>query len=563
MCRSKQALEESFRGQEWNQVFRDPVRRRDSVVLEGFWNDLKDRLVRRHGNLATAFHALDRSGDGQIDHQEFCDMLRFVHVPLDFRVTRAIFDQVSKGDGQLSLDELKQMLMDRTIKKVREVLHGSTRKQARIQKHVHVFMRRLAAADTASSHAAIDRFQQKLTSAFIREFWQSLLASLTRSKGFEQKVDRDGLRQAIKAMLGKSSKPGGGATLQEYETMFLTRIFDRATHGQSDTIPISTFISALVRCSPEPETKRKVRLLFEVFDIDCDGCLQPHQIKMMFTTLSLMNLALQEVRDEENFPFTYELAVQDGVRTSEKTCWQLRSEGRKVDAGTVVSFPELWAALQHLPEEELQGMLPGVPRIRWLGEEGDVTMPTTPRSPQSPHNRSRSQFGFGGELTMLPSSVEQNGWARKFPAGPREPSAELEAADAELFRHATIVRFRQALQGPAAKSMQASASDGFIEAKKDGLRRRSLRPEVGGALELEPPPGEEKLPGMSLMREPRGSPKGGQAAAASKDSHMWEAILAPMDGHTWGAKAADRFRLFAAAVERSSAAPRPTSPLAR
>ncbi|CAK0902485.1 unnamed protein product, partial [Prorocentrum cordatum] len=151
---------------------------------------------------------------------------------------------------------------------------------ARIDKHIQVFLRCLSQADQKTASGSAQRLQQKLTVGFIRELWREM-ALVTKSEVGDLSIARAQYAQVIEGRVGAQPRDGcraeDAAGLQEYETAFMLRIFDRADTRHRGRVHIGELVTALVLASPELDRYKKVALLFEVFDLDCGNCMTVEQ----------------------------------------------------------------------------------------------------------------------------------------------------------------------------------------------------------------------------------------------------------------------------------------------
>jgi len=369
---------------DWNDIFKDPEQRQDPALLERFWAEMKVRLVRKFGTISVAFRALDNSGDGELTFLEFGGMLSSLHVTLEQRISRAIFEQASMGDRSLSMKELQTLVMAKTINKLRTLMVECNAKQHRHKERIHLFLSRVHLAGAASSTSVVTRFQQKLTVAFCRQTWEMLkrvARTLSRKLGdctasaewtrvaFRQNM-LDMLRSAALARSAESvddsNAPRHGATVQSYEITFMLRIFDRISVHTGDAVTTNDIIVSLVFLSPDLDRHSKFILLFELFDTDFDNGLSFDDISKLFQCIcSKRPVFVEDARGVEDMSFQKGLSEQEGQHAFEIMQWTLL---RKFHVeGGIVSRQELWDALQ-TNREILITLLPCSPKMSWAME---------------------------------------------------------------------------------------------------------------------------------------------------------------------------------------------------
>eukprot|EP00443_Scrippsiella_acuminata_P023237 CAMPEP_0115184334 /NCGR_PEP_ID=MMETSP0270-20121206/8910_1 /TAXON_ID=71861 /ORGANISM="Scrippsiella trochoidea, Strain CCMP3099" /LENGTH=409 /DNA_ID=CAMNT_0002597419 /DNA_START=17 /DNA_END=1243 /DNA_ORIENTATION=- len=360
-------------GEEWNEKFRIKDNLKNAEVLSGFWAEVKIRLTKKFGGIHAAFRKLDSSGDGSISFLEFCDMLQMINLPMDQRILRQLFDKASGGDRALSMEELKTLLLDKTIRKLRFVMEGFNSKQERVQTHIHRFIRRLAHTEDVSRTRSIDRFQRKLTVDFVKELWQSLQKhpSLKDSAG-DGRLERSACSEVMESFVAKEV----GTRLLAYEVLFMERIFDRADRRRRGSVALTEFLCMLLLLSPDIDRLAKAALIFDFFDSDSDGCLLYEQIMTMFLCIcSQRPMAEENLRHVYDLDFQEELSAQEGQHAYELALWHLQQTS-KVEGG-IVTKRELVEALERMPDL-LDALLPGAVRMRWALQPSYVEGPDPP-----------------------------------------------------------------------------------------------------------------------------------------------------------------------------------------
>lgn len=397
-------------GEEWNDTFRAKGNIRNPDVLTKFWAEVKLRLGKKFGSIQMAFRKLDSSGDGQITFLEFCDMMALISMPMDQRIFRQLFDKASGGDRSLSMEELKTLLLGKTIQKLRFVMEGFNSKQERVQTYIHRFVRRLALNDEVSRALAIDRFQRKLTLDFCKDVWKALQNEEMDSTGREP-FGRAEFSKAMESFVVKEV----GIRLLAYEIIFMERIFDRVDRRRNGSVIVGDFVLTLLMLSVHTDKLAKVAFAFDMFDTDGDGCLLYEQIMPMFLCLcSQRPLVEDNLRIMYDLDFQEELSAQEGRHAYELALWHLQRT-IKVEGGTVTKR-ELIEALERLPAEVIGSLIPGVVRMRWALRpswfEGDeppspVWPPRrTPLEPPSPPC-SHPPVQLASQLAAMSSTVKE------------------------------------------------------------------------------------------------------------------------------------------------------------
>jgi len=366
-------------GEEWNQKLQTPANRNNAELCERFWADMKVRIIRHFGTINRAFEKVDTSGDGSIGFLEFVSMLQVINLPLEMRVARAMFEKASCGDRELSLVELKTLLMEKTIQKLQSTMRGFNKKQERVRRHVHRFVKFLCQASEPTLERAVDRLQRKLTTTFCREFWTMLKVHLA-------KVHSDG--DLERAEFLKVVRSAIGTHFMAYEIIFLQRIFDRIDKHKRGCIHLRDLMTTLVLLSEESDKMEKLHFLFEVFDTDCDGCLLYDQILAMMRCIcehrpivEENTTSVQAARHESGLTFQEELTSQDGLRLYECLFWYLQRTV-KLDSD-IVTWNELCHAFEHLPAVA-NAALPGLFRIQWVLEPSAMEEVEQEEAPAAP-----------------------------------------------------------------------------------------------------------------------------------------------------------------------------------
>eukprot|EP00927_Polykrikos_kofoidii_P044962 TRINITY_DN38834_c0_g1_i1.p1 TRINITY_DN38834_c0_g1~~TRINITY_DN38834_c0_g1_i1.p1 ORF type:complete len:746 (+),score=97.03 TRINITY_DN38834_c0_g1_i1:154-2391(+) len=337
-------------GEAFNELFRDRANVRDPQLMENFWTEVKDRLVRRHGTMGGVFEEMRSAcGDGGINFSGFSDLLKGLQMPLDPRSCRNVFEKASgPNERVLSLDQFRHLLMDRTIRKLRFVMQGFNQRHERIQRNVGLFLRRIALDDPSICSQSACRFQQKLTADFCRQFWKLMLAQLGKSPSPHLPVERIAFRQIVQKAVGDG--------LQSYDVVFMMRLYHRID-SLNGNVSVCDIVVVMLLLSPEIDRCRKTAQLFEVYDSDYDGCLLWDQLLSMFKCLCKLRPVVEESSlASSDFNFQDELAAQEGIRSFECTRWHLQ-RGTNLE-GDIVSLRELWVALAK-QDDLLHTLMPG------------------------------------------------------------------------------------------------------------------------------------------------------------------------------------------------------------
>lgn len=352
---SQSQRQEDLRAAEaWSQTLANPASRNNNEVCEKFWSEIKSRMMERHGTVAAAFKYFDSSGDGKMSFIEFADMLRMLHLPIEMRISRAMFEKASGGQKDLSLEDFTPLLMERTIQKFRRGFEGFNKKQERFRNHINSFLNQLANSSELALRGAADRLQRKLTVDFCREFWQVLRESLAK-KHSDGDLERFVFEQTINATIG--------SRWSVVEVTFLMRIFDRIDVHRTGTIHLRMLMTTLILISEERRMEPKLGFLFDVFDTDQDGCLLFDQILDMVRCICARRHIVEDAPNRLSIEFQEELAQQDGQRLYECLFWHLHQTiGLDSD---IVTWQELWQACENLPDV-VSAVVPGFFRIHWV-----------------------------------------------------------------------------------------------------------------------------------------------------------------------------------------------------
>lgn len=361
-----QKMEELRLGEQWNQQLLNPANRSNTDILERFWAEMKVRVCRHYGSITKCFHDVDTSGDGSISFLEFIEMLTTVNLPLEMKVARPLFDKASCGHHELSLRDLKLLLMEKTIQKMQHSMRGFNKKQDRVRREVHCFLKYLILGNETMLSHATDRLQRKLTMTFIRDFWKKLEAHVAKSMAPTSTeaadLERAAFLQVAHGMIGSG--------FMAVEVVFLMRIFDRIDVHSKGCIHMCDMVTTLVLISEESCKETKLHFLFEVFDDDLDGCLVYDQILAMMRCICTHRpliedntTMIQAAKNESGLAFAEELTAQDGLRLYECLFWYLQRTA-KLDS-CIVTWKELWHAFENQPEVA-NSVFPGLFHIGWV-----------------------------------------------------------------------------------------------------------------------------------------------------------------------------------------------------
>lgn len=339
--------------------------RQDPETLGQFWEEVKVRSLKHLGSLDKVTQYVD-AGDGIVSYQRICDLFRLIHIPLSQIVSRALYQQVSGIERHIPVDNFKALLMGRTIRVMRTIMAGFSDRQARVQSHIATVLRQLCESNESNLNATIDRFQRKLSVAFIKRVWKAMLKDLGKSRTDDITLTRNVFQQLIQDTRQTLQ-------LQEYEVIYMMRIYDLINEHKSTLglfinqhITAGHVITALVLLSLESDKKLKIAMIFEVFDSDYDNCLMYKQIHSLCKVMTAVRSILEDHSGSAiELDFQSGLAEQEGQRVYECLHWDLHNT-LKVQ-GDVINMPEFWQALT-LQEKSADLLLPGVLRMRWVGK---------------------------------------------------------------------------------------------------------------------------------------------------------------------------------------------------
>lgn len=338
------------------------------------------------------------------------------------------------------MEELKTLLMEKTIRKLRFVMEGFNNKQDRVQSHIHRFIRLLAQTGETNRVRAVDRFQRKMKAPFCKEIWQACLKPL---KVGVLTIDKRTFVDVVTSFVTREA----GMRLLAYEVHFMQRIFDRVDHRGRGKVLVRDFATTLLQLGPDPDKLPKAATAFDFFDSDGDGCLLYEEIMDLCSCCCAQRPMVEEnLRHVHGPEFEEELLAQEGRRAYEFALWHLQRT-EKVEGG-IVTKREWVEVLENLPDL-LDRLMPGRVRMHWVLEpsapEGpDPPSPTWPPTKQdlpSPTPASVASFVGGGRA---PPSLQHLGGGR-FGGGGLPGWSGDEAVRAAKFRQMQTQRFKQTL----------------------------------------------------------------------------------------------------------------------
>jgi len=347
-------------GQEWNATLKQKKGLRNPEILDGFFAEVKKRLVKKYGSICAAFKDLDKSGDGSLSFLEFVDMLSQINLPLDQRSGRNLFDKASRGDRSLSLEEMKTMLLGKTIKRLKFIMDGFNSKQQRVQAHIHRFVRKMALGDEDIRICSIDRFQRKLTPKFANEIFKVMRAKKSRNGLIaNDHIDRSTFTDVVVEFVTEEK----GTHLLAYEIQFMLRIFDRVDYREQGSASIPSIATAMLLLGAHTDRLLKATSAFDFFDSDEDGCLRYEEVLELFLCICAQRLVVEvSLRQYHARDFQDELVVQEARRAYELALWHFE-RSRKIE-GCIVTKREFVKALEGMPML-LDCLIPGAVRMRW------------------------------------------------------------------------------------------------------------------------------------------------------------------------------------------------------
>jgi len=366
-------------GARFNEELKNPAHRRDPWLLSQFWLEFKTRVQRKFGSIHAGMRSFDAAGDGATNLVQFSEILRSLHLSLDSPIARAVFEKASRGERTLNLEDLKVILMQSAMQKMRSVMERFNLKQSRVQSHIQAFIKRVSLANEACCERALDRFHRKLTVDVLREIWSELDKLIGRPPSRDAPIDRHIVEKCVFSMVGTQ--------FQAYEIDFMLRIYDRIAGRRKDGVTMFVFIVTLVLLSPELDRVKKVSLLFDVYDTDADGCLLYDQILAMIRCICTQRSIVEEsaLESRPSGPeFEEELIAQEALRAFESTFFFLRQMNRH--DSDVVTVTELWEALAK-QGDMVMSLFPGTLRIRWAKDSTPAHADDRPHSAASIQSR--------------------------------------------------------------------------------------------------------------------------------------------------------------------------------
>lgn len=553
----------------WNERFKDKANLKDPELMEQFWTMVKDRLVMRYGTVGEAYvHICKGEDDPSFTFAQFTEILKWISVIMDTRSTRSVFDKATGGERTLGFEQLKELLLQKTIMKLQRIMEGCSGRQERVKVHVGAFLRHVVLQDAKIVSRAVDRFQRKLTVDFIRFIFKLILTETGRSAAPNIPVTSLTFRRVTKKAIGNG--------ILAYDAVFMVRLF-RRIERLNVNVAVCDVIATLLLLSPENDRCKKVALLFEVFDSDYDGCLLWDQVSGFLFCLCKQRVVAEETSlVTDDLSFQDELSKQEGLHAYEQTRWHLQ-RGTNLE-GEIVSLREFWMALRK-QDALMSTLLPGsIPMGAWstMHAPGENDVEALPDATLSPESRTPSRSGRRAQ-TAPASAVEKalktpDSTIRtlKFDAGPQ--SAMRPGSRGTLpntFRKLSIdepgdVHFK----GQRTRLFNQSLQN-FGQVRMTEFVRGWIPPKVG-QLEGETdtgmpstPPGTPAVggsPGMSrsstapgrISRRqpptPAGSPASPGARRMASPSGIdggFPGISQTMRTQKWGQESVDRFRLFA------------------
>jgi len=357
----------------WGEILRDKELQKDPSTSERFYVDLKRRLTRRFGTITQAFKEIDAAGDGTINFIEWNSMLLLMHLPLETRACRFIFGLAARGEKQICLEDLKVVLLQPMVRKMKAFVHSYKRFQDRVNRHVQSFLGELTESNHEIEVASVDRFQRRIKLPFCRGVYDKTTAIHSVAVQLQSKciqdvaVDLATLGEMIVSSVGSF---GDGGLLLECQVPYLMSIFSRVGIdkgvgvNRGSSISLVDLMAALTILSTDVDRCGKLRMMFEVFDTDEDTVLEDHQLKDLFCLLCKTSPLFQStpaLKPESGAAFQEELSEQEGLRNYECARWRLHRRGNNEDA---VNWHELWAAIRDQPDV-MASLLPAPPPIRW------------------------------------------------------------------------------------------------------------------------------------------------------------------------------------------------------
>lgn len=351
----------------WGELFKDKERQRDPATAELFYTEMKLRLMRKFGTITQAFKEIDVSGDGSINFLEWDSMLHLMHLPLENRACRWIFGIASGGDKEIDLGELKVILLQPTMRKMKTFVRSYQRAQERVNQHIHTFITQLSEANQEIRVAAVDRFQRKMKIPFCRDVISKIVTVRSVREQLQSTciqdamIERTTLSEIASGLVGTMTEDG---LLLQCQVPLMMNITARVGNYRGTSVSLADLMASLVMLSPDVDRCGKLELLFNVFDTDEDTVLEYHQIKDLFVRICKIKPLFEGspiLKEEGGIAFQEELSEQEGLRNYECVRWRLQRGGNNDDA---VHWHELWAAMEDQPDV-ITSLIPAVPLIRW------------------------------------------------------------------------------------------------------------------------------------------------------------------------------------------------------
>lgn len=356
----------------WANLFKDKDMLKDPATAERFFAEVKKRLLRRLPTITEAFKQIDISGDGAINFLEWNTMLILLHLPLETRACRLIFEIAAGGDGEISLEEFKLVLLRPTLKKMKHFVRNYKRTQDRVNRHIQSFLLEATESNQEIALQSAERFQRRMQIPFIRQIYDKTVHLHSVAQSIQQKNIQDVKVDSLTfgEMINDSvSIFGEYGLLLDSQVPMLMNIVARVGSAKSSAVSLVELMATLLYMSPDIDRRGKLEMMFDVFDTDQDTVLEDHQLKDLFCLICKSRRMAQakdckdpfDIKDSE-VAFQEELSNQEGLRNWEFAKWRMHRSGNNEDT---VNWDELWAAIQDQPAV-MSSLLPPSPKIHWV-----------------------------------------------------------------------------------------------------------------------------------------------------------------------------------------------------
>ncbi|CAD7922161.1 unnamed protein product [Amoebophrya sp. A25] len=229
-------------------LFKLPAARRDPVLLDRLVESLKVLLIARFRTLELAYNVFAEKGN--LSHTGLDKMAKGVRINVDARVIRAVHDRMLNVETKsVAFLDFQTVLMDVTLRKLKEQLQTYTRNHRRVRAKITGFIRSVVFRDDQTKLQSVGRFQSKLTLQFSSRLWNSIRRKISDSTVLTQSQFLQHIRS-------------WKAFFHEYEYHFFEEIYKRLDQRGSNSVNIFQIMLGLIFLSPETDKKSRFETVF-------------------------------------------------------------------------------------------------------------------------------------------------------------------------------------------------------------------------------------------------------------------------------------------------------------